>query len=152
MAMGKMNDFTMREELKTWLSQSESDTIALGRRIGLTITAPCIFSLEGDLGAGKTQFVKGLASGLGIDTDLVSSPTFTLVHEYSSRKWPLFHFDFYRLHCADEVWELGWEDYLKSGICVVEWGSKFPNLIPKNALRFQFESKGTTRKIKRVVA
>ena len=80
-----------------------------------------VLAYTGDLGAGKTAFTRGLATGLGI-TDRVTSPTYTVVNEYLSGRLPLFHFDMYRLHSADELFDIGWEDYLtRGGVCAVEW-------------------------------
>ena len=80
-----------------------------------------MLAYEGDLGAGKTAFTRGLARGLEIP-ERITSPTFTIVNEYEGGRLPLFHFDMYRLRCADELWDIGWEDYLdRGGICAVEW-------------------------------
>jgi tRNA threonylcarbamoyladenosine biosynthesis protein TsaE len=91
-----------------------------------------VLALCGELGAGKTHFTQGLASGLGIDASAVTSPTFTLVHEYGGGRLPIFHFDFYRMESADEVLAIGWEEYLDEprGVVVVEWANKFPELLP----------------------
>lgn len=91
-----------------------------------------VLALCGELGAGKTHFTQGLASGLGIDASAVTSPTFTLVHEYGGGRLPIFHFDFYRMEAAQEVLEIGWEEYLDEphGVVVVEWANKFPELLP----------------------
>jgi len=93
--------------------------------------------LIGDLGAGKTEFVKGLALGLGIDDD-VTSPTFTILHEFRGRL-PLFHMDFYRLCEERELDEIGFDAYLnRGGICAIEWGDKFPNRLPPDAINVFF--------------
>ena len=91
-----------------------------------------VLALCGELGAGKTHFTQGLASGLGIDTSAVTSPTFTLVHEYGGGRLPIFHFDFYRMESAQEVLAIGWEEFLDEphGVVVVEWANKFPELLP----------------------
>jgi tRNA threonylcarbamoyladenosine biosynthesis protein TsaE len=89
-----------------------------------------ILALCGDLGAGKTHFVKGLAAGLKTDA-AVTSPTFTLIHEYLGGRLPLYHFDFYRLEEADEALKIGLDEYLDGdGVCVIEWADKFPALLP----------------------
>ena len=80
-----------------------------------------VIAYRGDLGAGKTAFTRGLARGLGCD-EMVTSPTYTIVNEYLGGRLPLFHFDMYRLRCADDLWDIGWEDYLdRGGVCAVEW-------------------------------
>jgi tRNA threonylcarbamoyladenosine biosynthesis protein TsaE len=93
-----------------------------------------VVALVGDLGAGKTEFVKGLAAGLDA-TAAVTSPTFTLIHEYQGGRLPLYHMDFYRLSSEAELDEIGFDDYLnQSGICAVEWANRFPERIPNAAI------------------
>ena len=125
------------------------DTQALGARFAAALEPGAVISLEGTLGAGKTQFVKGFAAALGHEGE-VSSPTFTLVHEYAGRA-PVVHFDWYRLDDEAEVLGLGWDDYLAGGeTLLVEWGDKFPELLPAGAWRVQFEIEiqGTGRLVK----
>ncbi len=113
--------------------------IEAGARFAATLRSGDILALDGDLGAGKTHFCKGLAAGLGA-TDEVTSPTFALVQEYLSGRLPLFHFDWYRLDSAAELHGLGWDDYLdEDGIVVVEWAGKFPEMLPPTAIRLQFD-------------
>ena len=89
--------------------------------MGKVLKPGSILAYEGDLGAGKTAFTRGLARGLGA-TEQVTSPTYTIVNEYLSGRMPLFHFDMYRLTSADDLWDIGWEDYLdRNGVCAVEW-------------------------------
>jgi tRNA threonylcarbamoyladenosine biosynthesis protein TsaE len=98
------------------------------------LKAGSVVALVGDLGAGKTEFVKGLASGLGSPA-VVTSPTFTLIHEYLGGRLPLYHMDFYRLSSEDELDEIGFDDYLsQAGICAVEWANRFPERIPGSAI------------------
>ena len=105
----------------THLTNSPSETEAVGAALGAIIPAGTILAYKGDLGAGKTAFTRGLARGLGCD-DLVTSPTYTIVNEYLSGRCPLFHFDMYRLASSDDLWDIGWEDYLeRNGVCAVEW-------------------------------
>lgn len=93
--------------------------------------APALVLLEGELGAGKTVFVKGMAKALGIDERSVRSPSFTLIHEYRGHPFPLFHMDFYRLHSWSDVVDLGFEEYLeREGIVAIEWGGKFAAFFP----------------------
>ena len=104
-----------------FITSSPAETEALGAALGKILQAGSILAYEGDLGAGKTAFTRGLAKGLGC-TDMVTSPTYTIVNEYLSGRLPLFHFDMYRLHSSDDLWDIGWEDYLeRGGICAVEW-------------------------------
>lgn len=119
-------------------SDSETTTIALGRETASGLVAGDTLALVGDLGAGKTQFTKGLVAGLGC-TAPVTSPTFTLVHEYTGGRLPVFHFDFYRLESAEELLNIGWDDYLDAaGVAVVEWADKFPELLPHGTQWWHF--------------
>jgi tRNA threonylcarbamoyladenosine biosynthesis protein TsaE len=105
-------------------------TVALGRRFGEGAAPGTNLALCGDLGAGKTHFVKGLAAGLGCPAP-VTSPTFSILHEYAGGRLPVFHFDFYRLASPGEVLGVGWDEYLDAGgVVVVEWAEKFPLLLP----------------------
>ena len=104
-----------------FLTNSPEETEALGVRLGKVLPGGTVLAYEGDLGAGKTAFTRGLARGLGA-AEQVTSPTYTIVNEYLSGRVPLFHFDMYRLRSADDLWDIGWEDYLdRNGICAVEW-------------------------------
>lgn len=102
-------------------SASEQETEALGEALAARLEPGTVVAFTGDLGAGKTAFVRGMARGLGI-TQRVTSPTFTIVNEYEGGRLPLFHFDLYRLGSADELFDIGWEDFLRrGGVCAVEW-------------------------------
>ena len=104
-----------------YLTNSPDETEALGAALGRVLTPGTILAYRGDLGAGKTAFTRGLAKGLGY-ADSVTSPTYTIVNEYLGGRLPLFHFDMYRLRSADDLWGIGWDDYLdRSGVCAVEW-------------------------------
>ena len=104
-----------------FITHSPEETEAVGVALAKQLTAGTVIAYTGDLGAGKTAFTRGLARGLGI-LDPVTSPTYTIVNEYLTGKLPLFHFDMYRLSCADELFDIGWEDYLlRGGVCAVEW-------------------------------
>ena len=104
-----------------FITSSPAETEALGEKIGARLTAGTLLAYRGDLGAGKTAFTRGLARGLGAK-EQVTSPTYTIVNEYLSGRLPLFHFDMYRLRSADDLFDIGWEDYLdRNGICAVEW-------------------------------
>ena len=104
-----------------FITNSPQETEALGQKLGQALPAGTVIAYRGDLGAGKTAFTRGLARGLGIQ-DPVTSPTYTIVNEYLGGRIPLFHFDMYRLHSADDLFDIGWDDYLeRQGICAVEW-------------------------------
>ena len=104
-----------------YYSASEQETEALGEALAGKLGPGAVVAFTGDLGAGKTAFVRGMARGLGI-TQRVTSPTFTIVNEYEGGRLPLFHFDLYRLGSSDELFDIGWEDFLcRGGICAVEW-------------------------------
>jgi tRNA threonylcarbamoyladenosine biosynthesis protein TsaE len=108
--------------------------------------AGTVLSLIGDLGAGKTEFVKGLAAGLGFAGE-VTSPTFTILHEYRGGRLPLFHMDFYRLHEESELDEIGFDEYLKAGgVCAIEWGDKFPNRLPPDSIKVVFSIEAGERR------
>ena len=102
-------------------STSEGETEAIGRDLAARLSPGSVVAFTGDLGAGKTAFVRGMAQGLGI-SQRVTSPTFTIVNEYEGGRLPLFHFDMYRLRDAEDLFDIGWEDFLaRGGICAVEW-------------------------------
>ena len=102
-------------------TESAAQTEGLGERLARELTPGRVVAFTGDLGAGKTAFVRGMARGLGISAR-VTSPTFTIVNEYEGGRLPLFHFDMYRLHSSEELFDIGWEDFLaRGGICAVEW-------------------------------
>ena len=104
-----------------YISNSPAETEAIGAALGKILTPGTILAYRGDLGAGKTAFTRGLAKGLGC-TESVTSPTYTIVNEYLSGRMPLFHFDMYRLRSSDDLWGIGWDDYLeRGGVCAVEW-------------------------------
>ena len=105
----------------TYTTHSPAETEAIGAALGQQLKAGAVLAYRGDLGAGKTAFTRGLARGLGC-REIVTSPTYTIVNEYLGGRLPLFHFDMYRLKSSDDLWDIGWEDYLeRGGICAVEW-------------------------------
>ena len=131
----------------TYTSQSEADTEALGCRLAQTLPNGAVVAMYGDLGAGKTAFVRGMARGLGLDCR-VSSPTFTIVNEYLGPR-ELIHFDMYRLSGADELFDIGWEDYLSRGaVCAVEWSENVEDAFFGDEVRVTIEKLSDTgRKI-----
>ena len=105
----------------TFLTNAPRETEAVGEALAKTLQPGAVIAYRGDLGAGKTAFTRGLARGLGY-TEPVTSPTYTIVNEYLGGRLPLFHFDMYRLRSSDDLWDIGWEDYLeRGGVCAVEW-------------------------------
>ena len=104
-----------------FITTSPAETERIGAALSKVLSPGAVIAYRGDLGAGKTAFTRGLARGLGV-ADPVTSPTYTIVNEYLGGRMPLFHFDMYRLHSSDDLWDIGWEDYLeRGGICAVEW-------------------------------
>ena len=104
-----------------YITNTPEETEAIGAALGKVLEPGTVIAYRGDLGAGKTAFTRGLAKGLGCK-ELVTSPTYTIVNEYLGGRLPLFHFDMYRLRSSDDLFDIGWEDYLdRSGICAVEW-------------------------------
>ncbi|MBQ1169696.1 MAG: tRNA (adenosine(37)-N6)-threonylcarbamoyltransferase complex ATPase subunit type 1 TsaE [Oscillospiraceae bacterium] len=105
----------------TFQTNSPAETEAIGAALGKILTPGTVIAYRGDLGAGKTAFTRGLAKGLGC-REIVTSPTYTIVNEYLGGRLPLFHFDMYRLRSSDDLFDIGWEDYLdRGGVCAVEW-------------------------------
>ena len=125
-----------------FISNSAAETEEAGARFAKELRAGDVLALSGELGSGKTQFVKGIARGLDCAAT-VTSPTFTLVHEYLEGRLPLYHFDFYRLESADALRSIDFDEYVSAaGVCVVEWADKFPTEVPSRTcwIRFDFES------------
>ena len=124
-----------------FITHSPEETEQLGAALGRKLNPGTILAYEGDLGAGKTAFTRGLARGLGAK-DMVTSPTYTIVNEYLSGRIPLFHFDMYRLASSDDLWDIGWEDYLeRGGVCAVEWSENTPEAM-EDAIRVRIEKTG----------
>ncbi len=120
--------------MDTIISTSDRDTMEAGAALGRTLRPGDVVALCGDLGAGKTQFVKGLVRGIGAAEAAVTSPTFTLIHEYPGGPFPVFHADLYRLESVEEAFGIGLEDYFdREGVTAIEWADKFPELIPGGA-------------------
>ncbi len=120
-----------------YVTNSEEETQRLGEQLAQRLTPGAVIAFTGDLGAGKTAFTRGLARGLGI-SDRVTSPTFTIVNEYEGGRLPLFHFDMYRLGSSDELYDIGWEDYLaRGGVCAVEWSENIDDALEEGAIRVE---------------
>jgi tRNA threonylcarbamoyladenosine biosynthesis protein TsaE len=131
-----------------WTSKSPDQTRFIAAGLATSLIAGSVIKLVGDLGAGKTEFVKGLATGLNY-RNVVTSPTFTLVQEYRGGRLPLFHMDLYRLNEEAELDEIGFEDYLRAGgICAIEWADKFPGRMPLDSVEVVMTiGENTTRRI-----
>ena len=118
---------------------SEQETFELGKEIGESAQSGDVFTLEGDLGVGKTIFTKGLAYGLGVREDVVS-PTFTIVQEYEDGRLPFYHFDVYRIGDVEEMDEIGYEDYIHGeGVCLIEWANLIEEILPETRIRIVIE-------------
>ena len=118
-----------------YVSNSPAETEDLGAALAERLKPGTVVAFSGDLGAGKTAFVRGMARGLGI-SERVTSPTFTIVNEYEGGRLPLFHFDMYRLGSSDELFDIGWEDYLaRGGVCAVEWSENVSDAMEGDCIR-----------------
>ena len=124
-----------------YTTNSPAETEAIGAALGKILKPGTVIAYRGDLGAGKTAFTRGLAKGLGC-TDMVTSPTYTIVNEYLNGRMPLFHFDMYRLGSSDDLWDIGWEDYLeRGGVCAVEWSERVEDAL-EDAISITIEKTG----------
>ena len=133
-------------QVATFISNSPAETEAIGRQLAEEIGVGSVLALKGDLGSGKTVFVKGLVAGLASRAD-VTSPTFTIVHEYRGGRLPVYHFDFFRLEERESVARLGLDDYFfGDGVSVIEWADRFPELIPHQARWISFEIKSENQR------
>ena len=131
--MGQVGGFGMQIT-----THSADETQALGQRLAKRLLPGDVIAYFGDLGAGKTALTRGIAQGLGV-TDLVTSPTYTIVNEYLTGRIPLFHFDMYRLGSSDELFDIGWEDYLaRGGVCAVEWSENVEDAL-RDAIHITLE-------------
>ena len=131
----------------TYETNSPEETERVGEALGRIVRPGTVIAYRGDLGAGKTAFTRGLARGLGY-REPVTSPTYTIVNEYLGGRLPLFHFDMYRLGSSDDLWDIGWEDYLeRGGVCAVEWSENVADAM-EDAISVTIEKLGEdTRRI-----
>ena len=120
------------------ISNSQEDTMALGKKIARGLKQGMIIILTGDLGAGKTKFTEGVLDYFGL-TDEISSPTFTIVNEYQTENLNIYHFDLYRLEDLDEFYAIGGEEYFDKGACIIEWGKMIEHDIDQNYLKITFK-------------
>lgn len=131
--------------MQTYISRSEAETEAIGEKFASGLAGGTVVAMYGDLGAGKTAFVRGMARGMGLSCR-VSSPTFTIVNEYEGER-ELIHFDMYRLDSSDELFEIGWEDYLGRGaVCAVEWSEKVEDAFYGDETIVRIEKLGDTER------
>jgi len=121
------------------LTQSKTETLQLGKRVGMLLRSGDVLAFVGELGTGKTHSIKGLAAGIGVKrAHRITSPSFALIHEYQG-KLPFYHIDLFRLGAEEEAEELGLEEYFgRGGVTAIEWADKIPNLLPKELLRIEF--------------
>lgn len=125
--------------MQAFESSSPDETYGFASGLAEKIEPGTVITLDGDLGAGKTVFTKGFAYGLGI-SELVTSPTFTILQEYNDGRIPLYHFDTYRIEDPDEMYEIGFNEYLDSGgICVIEWAELIKEILPEDAVKITIE-------------
>jgi tRNA threonylcarbamoyladenosine biosynthesis protein TsaE len=131
----------------TFISNSPAETEAIGRQVAETIGVGSVLALKGDLGSGKTLFVKGVVNGLGSSAD-VTSPTFTILHEYrGGGRLPVYHFDLFRVENSQALERLGLDDYFfGDGISVIEWADRFPAFVPEQARWIFLEIKSETQR------
>ena len=131
MCCGRETGGGLVDVMTEWITNSPRETFDLAYSMAESAVPGEVFALCGDLGAGKTLFAKGFAAGLGI-TEPVTSPTFTIVCEYRNGRLPLFHFDVYRIDDEEELFEIGFEEYLYGdGVCLIEWADRVPGLLPE---------------------
>ena len=118
-------------------SKCEQDTIDFACKLASHLHAKDIIVLTGDLGSGKTKFVQGILKYFGLENN-ISSPTFTIVNEYNTSSFPIYHFDVYRLADSDEFYAMGGEEYFENGLCLIEWGETIQEVLPANYLKVTF--------------
>lgn len=124
-----------------FVSHSENDTIKFADEFASKLDAHSIIVLSGDLGSGKTKFTEGILKHFGLE-DEVSSPTFTIVNEYDSKDFKIFHFDLYRLADVDEFYAMGGEEYLQNGLCIFEWGEMIEEILQTHYIKITFSRDG----------
>ena len=135
------------------MSRSPEETRSLAAHVASDLRPGDVVALYGDLGTGKTEFVRGACGALGVDSDDVSSPSFTIVNEYAGRSVAVYHVDAYRIKRPDEFFELGYQEYFDGeGICFVEWPERIEALLPRAAFRLGFEHRGSGERMISVIA
>ena len=132
--------------MATFISNSPAETEAIGRRFAEDVGVGSVLALQGELGSGKTLFTKGFVAGVGSNAT-VSSPTFTIVHEYRDGRLPLYHFDFFRVEDRQSLARLGLDDYFfGDGVSVIEWADRLPEFVPDQARWIRFEIKSENQR------
>ena len=116
---------------------SEKETIEFGKKIAENLKIGDVIILIGDLGAGKTKFTEGILTYFGLQNE-ISSPTFTIVNEYNTEKFPIYHFDVYRLSDSDEFLSIGGDEYFEKGVCIIEWGELIEDVLPQKYTKITF--------------
>ena len=134
-----------------FISHSENDTIKFAEDFAAKLNNHSIIVLSGDLGSGKTKFTEGLLKHFGLANE-ISSPTFTIVNEYDTKNFKIYHFDLYRLSDIDEFYAIGGEEYLQNGICIFEWGEMIEEILPTNYMKISFsrDTENTDLRILRI--
>ena len=134
-----------------FISHSENDTIKFAEDFATKLNNHSIIVLSGDLGSGKTKFTEGLLKHFGLANE-ISSPTFTIVNEYDTKDFKIYHFDLYRLSDIDEFYAIGGEEYLQNGICIFEWGEMIEEILPTNYMKISFsrDTENTDLRILRI--
>lgn len=130
-------------------SHSESETIALAKKLAQKLQIGDIIVLSGDLGSGKTKFTEGILKYFNLDNE-ISSPTFTIVNEYKNKVITIYHFDVYRLEDVDEFYAIGGEEYFSSGLCIIEWGEIIESALSKNYIKISFEKDDLDENIRHI--
>ncbi len=129
------------------ITKSAVETRALGEKLAARLRPGDVLLLEGDLGAGKSELTRGIAKGLGV-AETVTSPSFTILNVYESGRYPLYHFDWYRLESSEELYELGMDEFLGGdGIAVVEWPGRCPDAVPEGAVRIRMTAAGENERM-----
>jgi len=119
------------------ITNSELETIELGKKIGSKLEKGMTIILTGDLGSGKTKLTEGILTYFGLENE-ISSPTFTIVNEYNTENLNIYHFDVYRLSDIDEFYAIGGEEYFENGVCIIEWGELIKEVLPKEYIKIEF--------------
>ena len=132
-----------------FISNNEKDTINFAKKIASKLNKGDVIVLTGDLGAGKTKFTEGILTYFGLENE-ISSPTFTIVNEYTNKDVNIYHFDVYRLEDVDEFYAIGGEEYFEKGICIIEWGETIKSALPKEYIEIKFEKDSSNENVRKI--
>lgn len=136
----------LEKNMKRFFLEDESKTREIGKILGEKVFPGTVICMIGDLGAGKTTFTQSFAESLGVE-DYITSPTFTIVNEYEGRM-PLYHFDVYRIGCSEEMYDIGYDEYIDSdGVCIIEWANIIDDILPEERLEIELKYKDMGREI-----